>query len=96
VFFFYTFSGSLRSLRFEFDPAKSTSNLAKHGIDFTSAQAMWEDVNYVEVPAHAGRATLTGSGKDRRQDLGRHRDEEARRRTDHLRETCSSSRGGTV
>lgn len=51
MFPFYTFSGILSPVRFEFDPAKSTSNLAKHGIDFTTAQAMWEDVNYVEVPA---------------------------------------------
>lgn len=28
---------------FEFDPAKSTSNLKKHGIDFVEAQALWQD-----------------------------------------------------
>ncbi len=26
---------------FEFDPEKSRANLAKHGIDFTEAQALW-------------------------------------------------------
>lgn len=31
--------------RFEFDPAKSTANKAKHGIDFVEAQALWDDVN---------------------------------------------------
>ncbi|MFD3266338.1 BrnT family toxin [Phenylobacterium ferrooxidans] len=28
---------------FEFDPDKSASNLAKHGIDFAAAQALWDD-----------------------------------------------------
>jgi uncharacterized DUF497 family protein len=28
---------------FEFDGAKSKSNLAKHGIDFVDAQALWND-----------------------------------------------------
>lgn len=28
---------------FEFDPEKSAANLAKHGIDFEAAQALWLD-----------------------------------------------------
>ena len=28
---------------FEFDSDKSTANLAKHGIDFEAAQALWRD-----------------------------------------------------
>jgi len=28
---------------FEFDPDKSAANLAKHGIDFDAAQALWSD-----------------------------------------------------
>ena len=28
---------------FEFDPEKSAANLAKHGIDFEDAQALWLD-----------------------------------------------------
>ncbi|UZK65692.1 BrnT family toxin [Sphingomonas sp. M1-B02] len=28
---------------FEFDPAKSAANLAKHGIDFEAARALWLD-----------------------------------------------------
>lgn len=28
---------------FEFDPAKSDANLAKHGIDFLTAQLLWND-----------------------------------------------------
>ncbi len=35
---------------FEFDPAKSTTNLEKHGIDFVQAQALWDDTDYVEIP----------------------------------------------
>jgi len=27
-------------MRFEFDPAKSVSNMAKHGLDFVKAQAL--------------------------------------------------------
>jgi uncharacterized protein len=36
---------------FEFDPAKSAANLEKHGIDFTQAQQLWQDVARVEIPA---------------------------------------------
>ena len=28
---------------FEFDPEKSSANFAKHGIDFGTAQALWDD-----------------------------------------------------
>ena len=38
-------------MEFEFDPAKSASNLDKHGIDFTAVQAVWDDVMRVEIPA---------------------------------------------
>ena len=36
---------------FEFDPDKSAKNLAKHGIDFTDAQQLWNDPNMLEIPA---------------------------------------------
>lgn len=36
---------------FEFDSAKSAANLTKHGIDFEDAQALWEDEDYLEIPA---------------------------------------------
>ena len=36
---------------FEFDTNKSESNKAKHGIDFGSAQALWEDPDLFEIPA---------------------------------------------
>jgi uncharacterized DUF497 family protein len=38
-------------LRFEFDPAKSSANKAKPGIDFVDAQALWNDPERLEVPA---------------------------------------------
>jgi uncharacterized DUF497 family protein len=38
-------------VEFEFDPARSASNLEKHGIDFTGVQALWDDPVRVEIPA---------------------------------------------
>ena len=38
---------------FEFDPAKSVVNQAKHGIDFVAAQALWSDPDRLEVPARS-------------------------------------------
>lgn len=40
-------------MTFEFDPAKSAANLAKHGIDFEAAQALWEDEALIVAPARA-------------------------------------------
>lgn len=37
--------------QFEFDDYKSRSNLEKHGIDFITAQRLWEDSNLLEIPA---------------------------------------------
>jgi uncharacterized DUF497 family protein len=36
---------------FEYDPAKSASNLSKHHIDFDQAQALWDDPWMLEAPA---------------------------------------------
>ena len=36
---------------FEFDERKSESNLEKHGIDFVSAQVLWDDPSLIEIPA---------------------------------------------
>ncbi len=36
---------------FEFDEGKSKANKAKHGINFVEAQALWEDVDALEIPA---------------------------------------------
>jgi uncharacterized DUF497 family protein len=38
-------------LTFEFDESKSRANLAKHGIDFVDAQALWNDPRLLEIPA---------------------------------------------
>ena len=38
-------------MQFEFDPGKSATNRAKHGIDFLQAQELWEDPDRIEVPA---------------------------------------------
>ena len=37
---------------FDFDPKKSASKREKHGIDFIEAQALWDDPNLIEIPAH--------------------------------------------
>lgn len=38
---------------FEYDPAKSAANLAKHGIDFETVQALWADARRLEIPARS-------------------------------------------
>jgi uncharacterized protein len=38
-------------MEFEFDEAKSHTNKARHGIDFVEAQALWEDMHLLEIPA---------------------------------------------
>jgi uncharacterized protein len=38
-------------MQFEFDPTKSKNNKKKHGIDFVEAQALWEDLDLLEIPA---------------------------------------------
>jgi len=36
-------------MKFEWDDKKSHSNLVKHGIDFNTAKALWEDPDRVEI-----------------------------------------------
>ena len=38
-------------MEFEFDPDKSAANKSKHGIDFVEAQALWNDLEMIEIPA---------------------------------------------
>lgn len=38
-------------MEFEFDPKKSESNKQKHGIDFYEAQELWDDPDFIEIPA---------------------------------------------
>ena len=39
-------------MRFDYDPAKSAANKAKHGIDFKEAQALWTDENLIIAPTN--------------------------------------------
>jgi len=39
---------------FEFDLKKSESNQDKHGINFTDAQRLWNDPDYVQIKAKSG------------------------------------------
>jgi uncharacterized DUF497 family protein len=38
-------------MEYEFDEIKSAANKAKHGLDFSEAQKLWQDVDAVEIPA---------------------------------------------
>lgn len=35
---------------FEYDPSKNSANLLKHGIDFETAQSLWDDQDRLEIP----------------------------------------------
>lgn len=38
-------------MKFEFDSEKSDNNKKKHGIDFLDAQSLWNDPDYIIIPA---------------------------------------------
>ena len=38
-------------MKFEYDESKSSANLKKHGIDFIAAQALWNDLDALEIKA---------------------------------------------
>jgi uncharacterized DUF497 family protein len=38
-------------MEFEFDPQKSERNKRKHEIDFIEVQLLWEDSDFIEIPA---------------------------------------------
>ncbi len=40
---------------FEYDPDKSAANLAKHGINFEQAQALWNDDQRLTIATHPGQ-----------------------------------------
>lgn len=55
-------------MEFEFDPVKNKRNSAKHGIDFESAQVLWEDPDRLQIPARTQgepRSMLIGRIKDK-------------------------------
>ena len=67
---------------FEFDPAKSAANKAKHGIDFEEAQALWRGGNVVMLPSrypHEPRSLAIGEiGSQLWTAIVTHRDENIR------------------
>ena len=36
---------------FEYDQRKSAANKGKHGVDFSEAEALWDDPDLLEIPA---------------------------------------------
>ena len=38
-------------MEFEFDNNKSEENKKRHGIDFAEAQRLWDDPDWIEIPA---------------------------------------------
>lgn len=52
---------------FEFNPAKSAINLAKHGIDFEQAKALWSDDDAYRIPS-----AQTQHGEERGLLIARH------------------------
>jgi uncharacterized DUF497 family protein len=55
-------------MEFEFDSDKSDNNKKKHGIDFLEAQALWEDPDFIEIPARTtdeSRFLMVGKTADR-------------------------------
>jgi uncharacterized protein len=51
----------INAAMFEFYPEKSVANLAKHGIDFVEAQALWDGDQQLNVTAHQGQNGETRS-----------------------------------
>lgn len=47
LYLFYAMQFSM----FDFDPAKSAANKAKHGIDFVEAQCLWDDARSKRIKA---------------------------------------------
>jgi len=55
-------------IAFEYDENKSQLNLAKHGIDFVDAQALWHDPDLLQIPATVSdepRFLLIGAIRDK-------------------------------
>lgn len=72
---------------FDFDPDKSAANLAKHGIDFETAQALWLDEARVELDTQfvdERRTSHVGRGNDRWQTLDGRCDHTPKRNADYF------------
>ena len=50
------------SMKFEYDPAKSAANKAKHGLDFEEAKALWKDENPCCAPGSRAFLSLAALG----------------------------------
>ena len=50
-------------MTFEYDPAKSRANLAKHGIDFIEAQKLWQGVMVVFPSRQSGEQRELAVGR---------------------------------
>ena len=73
---------SIYTMEFEFDQKKSDSNKQKHGVDFTEAQALWDDPDLLEIPARTTdepRCVVIGKID------GKHWSEIITRRDEHIR-----------
>ncbi|MFZ3057004.1 MAG: BrnT family toxin, partial [Smithella sp.] len=59
---------NIYTMEFEFDSQKSENNKNKHGIDFRTAQALWDDSDYTLIPAKVvdePRFLIIGKIKDK-------------------------------
>lgn len=48
---------------FEFDARKSAENKRKHGIDFGSAQTLWDDPDLLAIPARTEQVSFIVIGR---------------------------------
>ena len=59
---------NIYTMEFEFDSQKSENNKKKHGIDFRTAQELWDDPDYILIPAKVvdePRFLIIGKIKDK-------------------------------
>lgn len=86
-------------MEFEYDSAKSETNLATHGIDFETAQRMWGQLEnrdpHRTQPGQRRRA-LHRARHDRRQALDHDRHQAGPTHTNHLRAQIQKKRGGIL
>ena len=82
-------------MEFEYDPAKSAKNLAKHGIDFEAAQRMWD--GYADrSESRKRRCALHRARHDRRQALDGDHDQARQAHPHHIRAPITQERGGIL
>ena len=56
-------------MKFEFNKEKNIANKQKHGVSFFEAQALWDDLDLLEIPAKTvkdeGRCLVIGKINDK-------------------------------